>query len=102
MVSPILGDVMVRSIIDIFFNNLLIDTPSSLIITKSNLVSSFSRDLAPIELSHIKFYFELYVLKLFINIVLSVIILFQLISFITRFFLIYIPKYIYSRSIIWL
>ena len=65
---------MVKSIINIFFNNLLIGTPSSLIITKSNLVSNSSKGLAPIELSYIRFYFELYVLKLFINIVLSMII----------------------------
>ena len=76
MVFFILGDVIIRSIMDIFFNNLLIDIPFSLIITRLNLVNSFSRDLVPIELSYMRFYFELYVLKLFINIVLSVIILF--------------------------
>ena len=67
---------MIRSIINIFSNNLLIDIPSSLIIIRSNLVSNSSKDLVPIKLSYIKFYFELYVLKLFINIVFSVIILF--------------------------
>ena len=76
IVSSILGDVMVRSMIDIFFNDLLIGTPFSLIITRSNLVSSFSKSLVPIELSYIRFYFELCVLKLFINIIFSVIILF--------------------------
>ena len=67
---------MIRSIIDIFFNNLFIDIPSSLIIIRSNLVNSFSKNFVSIEFSHIRFYFELYVLKLFINIVLSIIILF--------------------------
>ena len=67
---------MVRSIIDIFFNNLFIGTFSSLITIRLNLISSSSKDLAPIELSYIRFYFELYVLKLLINIVLSVMILF--------------------------
>ena len=67
---------MIRSIINIFFNNLLIDIPSSLITIKSNLISSSSKNLAPIELSYIKFYFELYVLKLPINIVFSIMILF--------------------------
>ena len=71
-----LGDVMVRSMINIFFNNLLIGTPSSLIIIRSNLINSFSKSLVPIELSYVGFYFELYVLKLPINIVLSVMILF--------------------------
>ena len=76
MVSSMLGDVMVRSMMDIFFNNLLIGIPSSLITTRLNLVSSFSRSLVPIELSYMKFYFELCVLKLPINIVFSIIILF--------------------------
>ena len=67
---------MVRSIINIFSNNLLIGTPSSLIIIRSNLVSSSSRGLASIELSYIRFYFELYALKLLINIILSIMILF--------------------------
>ena len=67
---------MVRLIINIFSNNLLIGIPSSLIIIRSNLVSSSSRSLVPIELSYIKFHFELCVLKLPINIVLSIIILF--------------------------
>ena len=67
---------MVRSIMNIFFNNLLSDIPFSLIIIRLNLISNFSRDFAPIELSYIRFYFELYVLKLFINIVFSVIIFF--------------------------
>ena len=76
MISPILGDVMVRSIIDIFSDNLLIGTLSSLITVRLNLVSSFSRGLVPIELSYMGFYFELYVLKLPISIVFSVMILF--------------------------
>ena len=67
---------MVRSIMDIFFNNLFIGTPFSLITIKLNLISSISRGLVPIELSYIRFYFELYVLILFINIVFSIIILF--------------------------
>ena len=65
----ILGDVMVKSIINIFSNNLFIGIPSSLITIRLNLVSSFSKGLVSIELSYIRFYFELYVLKLFISIV---------------------------------
>ena len=76
IVSFILSDVIVRSIINIFFNNLLIGILSSLIIIRLNLISSFSRGLVPIKLSYIKFYFELYVLKLFINIIFSIIFLF--------------------------
>ena len=76
MVSSILDDVMVRSMMDIFFDDLLIGILFSLIIIRLNLISSFSRSLAPIELSYMGFYFELYVLKSFINIVFSVIILF--------------------------
>ena len=67
---------MVRSIINIFFNDFFIGTPFSLITIKLNLISSFSKNLAPIELSYIRFYFELYVLKSPINIVLSIMILF--------------------------
>ena len=76
MVSPMLDDVMIRSIMDIFSNNLLIGIPFSLIIIRSNLVNSSSRSLVSIEFSYIGFYFELYVLKLLINIILSVMILF--------------------------
>ena len=71
-----LNDVIIRSIINIFSNNLLIDISSSLITTRLNLINSFSRSLAPIELSYMGFYFELYVLKLSINIVFSIMILF--------------------------
>ena len=67
---------MVRSIINIFFNNFLVGTPFSLIIIRSNLINNSSKNLVPIELSYIGFYFELCVLKSFINIVLSVMILF--------------------------
>ena len=76
MISLILGDVMIKSIINIFSNNLLIDTPFSLIITNLNLVSNSSRGLVSIKLSYIRFYFKLYVLKLPINIIFSVMILF--------------------------
>ena len=76
IVSLILDDVMIRSMMNIFFNNLFIGTSSSLIITRLNLVSSSSKGLVSIEFSCIRFYFELYVLKLSINIILSVIILF--------------------------
>ena len=76
MISFILGDVIVRSIINIFSNNLLIGIPFSLIIIRLNLVSNFSRGLASIELSYINFYFELYVLKLPINVIFSIMILF--------------------------
>ena len=37
MVSPMLGDVMARSMIETFSDNLLINIPSSLITTKLNL-----------------------------------------------------------------
>ena len=67
---------MVRSIMNIFSNNLLIGIPFSLIIIRLNLISSFSKGLVSIEFSYIRFYFELYVLKLFISIVFSVMILF--------------------------
>ena len=67
---------MVKSIMNIFSNDFFIGTPFSLIIIRSNLVSSSSRSFVSIELSYIGFYFELYVLKSFINIVFSVIILF--------------------------
>ena len=76
MISPILGDVIVRSIINIFSNNLLIGIPSSLIIIRLNLINSFSKNLVPIELSRIRFHFKLYALKLSINIIFSIIILF--------------------------
>ena len=76
MISLILGDVMVRSMMNTFSNDLLIGIPFSLITTRLNLISSFSRNLASIELSYIRFYFELCVLKLFINIVFSIMILF--------------------------
>ena len=97
MVSPILDDVMVRSMIDTFSNNLLIGTPSSLITTRSNLVSSSSRGLAPIELSHVGFHFELCALKSPISTVLSVMIPFQLTSSIARLFLAYAPRYVCPR-----
>ena len=42
---------MARSIIKIFFNNLLIGTPSSLIIIRLNLVNNASSDLALIKFS---------------------------------------------------
>ena len=76
MVSPMRDDVIIRSIINIFFNNLLIDTLSSLIIIRLNLINSSSKGLVSIELSYIRFYFELYVLKSFISIIFSMIILF--------------------------
>ena len=74
MISPILGDMIIRSIRNIFSNNLLIGTPSSLITIRLNLISNFSKDFVPIELSYMRFHFELYALKLPINIVFSVII----------------------------
>ena len=76
MISPILGDVIIRSMINIFFNNLLIGIFSSLITIRLNLINSSSRDLVPIELSYIGFYFELYALKSSINIIFLIIILF--------------------------
>ena len=78
---------MARSIIKIFSNNLLISIPSSLIIIRLNLVNNASSGLAFIKFSQVKFYFKLYMLKSLINIVLFIIILSQLISSITRFFL---------------
>ena len=75
MVSPILGDIIVRLIIEIFSDNLLINIPFSLIAIKLNLVNNASSGLAPIKFSQIEFYFKLYTLKSFINIVLFIIIL---------------------------
>ena len=69
MVSPILGDVMVRSMMKIFFDNLLINTPFSLIIIKLNLVNNASSGLVPIKFSQIEFHFELCALKSLISIV---------------------------------
>ena len=48
-----LDNVIIRSIIDTFFNNLLVITPSSLITIRLYLSKSSSRGLAPISLSHI-------------------------------------------------
>ena len=48
-----LGDVIVRSMMDIFSNNLLVATPSSLITIRLYLFKSFSRGLAFISLSYI-------------------------------------------------
>ena len=48
-----LDNIIIRSIIDIFFNNLLIIIPSSLIIIRLYLSKSSSRGLAPISLSYI-------------------------------------------------
>ena len=76
IISFMLGDVIVRSIINTFFNDFFIGIPSSLITIRLNLVSSSSKGLAPIEFSHIRFYFELYALKSLISIVFSIMILF--------------------------
>ena len=76
MVSPILGDVMARWIITIFYNYLLINIPSSLITIKLNLVNNVSSGLVFIKFSQVEFYFELYALKSLINNVLFIIILF--------------------------
>ena len=67
---------IIKSIIDTFSDNLLIETPSSLITIRLYLSKSFSKGLALISLSYIWFYFELYALKLLINIIFFVIILF--------------------------
>ena len=67
---------MTRSMMEIFFNNLLISTPSSLMIIRLNLVNNVSSDLVPIKFSQVKFYFKLYALKSLINIILFIIILF--------------------------
>ena len=75
MVSPILGAVMVKSMIKTFSNDLLINILSSLITIRLNLINNASNGLAPIKFSQIKFHFELYTLKSLINIILSIIIL---------------------------
>ena len=46
-----LGDVIIRSIIKIFSNNLLINIPFSLMIIKLNLVNNALSSLAPIKIS---------------------------------------------------
>ena len=60
---------MARSIIEIFSDNLLINTPFSLITIKLNLVNNASSGLASIKFSQIEFYFKLYALKSLISIV---------------------------------
>ena len=67
---------MARSMIEIFFNNLLINIPSSLITIRLNLVNNASSNLAFIKFSQIEFYFELYALKSLINIIFFIMILF--------------------------
>ena len=67
---------MVRSIIEIFSNNLLINIPSSLIIIKLNLVNNVSSSFVLIKFSQIKFYFKLYAVKSLINTILFIMILF--------------------------
>ena len=75
MVSPMLVDIIIKSIIEVFSDNLLIKIPSSLIIIKLNLINNASSGLASIKFSQIKFYFELYALKSLINIILFIMIL---------------------------
>ena len=53
MESLKLGNMIIRSIMDIFFNNFLFETPSSLIIIRLYLSKSFSRGFTSISLSHI-------------------------------------------------
>ena len=76
MVFLILDAIIARSIIEIFFNNLLINIPFSLIIIRLNLVNNASSGLAFIKFSQVEFHFELYALKSLINIILFIIILF--------------------------
>ena len=95
-----LNNMIIRSIIDTFFDNLLVKISSSLITIKLYLSKNSSRGLTPINLSYIRFYFELYTLKLFINTVLFVMILFQLISSLALLFFAYAPRYVYPRPII--
>ena len=59
----------------IFFNNLLVSIPSSLIIIRLNLINNASSGLAFIKFSQVKFYFELCALKSLISIVLFIMIL---------------------------
>ena len=66
---------MIRSIIKIFFNNLLISIPFSLIIIKLNLVNNASSGLVLIKFSQVEFYFKLYTLKSLISIIFLLIIL---------------------------
>ena len=49
---------MARSIIKIFSNDLFINTPSSLIIIRLNLVNNASSSLASIKFSQIEFHFK--------------------------------------------
>ena len=51
MVSFMLDDVMARSIMETFSDNLFISISSSLMIIKLNLVNNASSGLAPIEFS---------------------------------------------------
>ena len=76
MIFPILGAIITKSIMEIFFNNLLINTSFSLIITRLNLVNNALSSLAFIQFSQIEFYFKLYTLKSPISIIFFMIILF--------------------------
>ena len=88
MVSPMLGAIIARSMIETFSDNLLINISFSLMIIRLNLVNNASSGLAPIEFSQIEFHFELYALKSLISTILFIIILSQLTSSIIRLFLV--------------
>ena len=49
--SPISGEVTTRLIIDIFSNDLLVNTPSSLMTIRLNLVNNASNAFTPIGFS---------------------------------------------------
>ena len=87
MVSPMLGAVMARSMMETFSDNLLINILSSLITIRLNLVNNASSGFAPIKFSQVEFYFKLYTLKSLISTILFIMILSQLISSIARLFL---------------
>ena len=76
MVSPMLGAVMARSMMEIFSDNLLINISFSLMIIRLNLVNNASSGLALIKFSQVEFYFKLYALKSLINTVFFIMILF--------------------------
>ena len=76
MIFFMLGDVMARSMIKTFSDNLLINILFSLITIKLNLVNNVSSGLAPIKFSQVEFYFKLYALKSLISTVFFIMILF--------------------------
>ena len=71
--SPMLGDVIVRLMINKFSKTFLVTIPFSLITTRLKRINRSSRTLAPGVGCRAEFYIRLYTLKSPISIILSVI-----------------------------